>query len=132
MNRMCPVCGHNVADNSNYCPNCGHDMSMPPKYGQNMATDPVQVDNNNPFDAAGPEGKSRGIAALLAFFLGGLGVHYFYCGKTGGGLICLLLTILTCGLWTIITTIQFVYLLCISNAEFERKWILSTNTFPVF
>ena len=34
-------------------------------------------------------GKSRIAAALLAFFLGGFGVHKFYLGKTKAGLIML-------------------------------------------
>lgn len=29
----------------------------------------------------GPSGKSRGVAALLAIFLGSLGIQYFYLGK---------------------------------------------------
>lgn len=31
--------------------------------------------------------KSRGVAAVLCFFLGGLGIHRFYVGKIGTGLL---------------------------------------------
>lgn len=34
--------------------------------------------------------KSRFVAALLAFFLGGIGIHKFYLGQTGWGIIYLL------------------------------------------
>ncbi len=50
------------------------------------------------------EPKSRLVAALLAIFLGTLGIHNFYLGKNGLGLTQLLLAtvggILTCGLLT--------------------------------
>lgn len=39
----------------------------------------------------GVSGKSRTAAALLAFFLGTLGIHRFYIGKIGTGLTLLLL-----------------------------------------
>lgn len=37
--------------------------------------------------------KSRLVTFLLAFFLGGFGVHRFYVGKTGSGIAMLLLTL---------------------------------------
>lgn len=39
--------------------------------------------------------KSKGAAAVLCFFLGFLGIHRFYVGKVGTGIVLLLLTILT-------------------------------------
>ena len=44
--------------------------------------------------AAPLERKSRVVAALLAFFLGALGVHKFYLGRTGAGATMLLVTLL--------------------------------------
>lgn len=41
--------------------------------------------------------KSRLAAGLLAIFLGGLGVHNFYLGRTGIGVVQLLLTVLSLG-----------------------------------
>ncbi len=45
--------------------------------------------------AAAP--KQKLVAFLLAFFLGGFGVHNFYLGKTGMGVAQLILTITVVG-----------------------------------
>ncbi len=37
--------------------------------------------------------KSTGVAYLLWFFLGGIGVHRFYLGKTGSGLLLMAITL---------------------------------------
>ena len=44
--------------------------------------------------------KSVGVAYVLWFFLGLLGIHHFYLGKTGRGLLWLFTgALLTVGLW---------------------------------
>jgi TM2 domain-containing membrane protein YozV len=43
--------------------------------------------------------KSRAIALLLSGLIGGLGVHRFYVGKNGTGLIMLFLTLTIIGVW---------------------------------
>ena len=73
--------------------------------------------------------KNKIVAALLALFLGGLGIHKFYLGKTTAGIIMLL-----CGTigWflvlpgvvnTIIAFIEFIIYLVISDEDFERKYV---------
>jgi TM2 domain-containing membrane protein YozV len=46
--------------------------------------------------------KSRTVAAILGFFLGGLGVDRFYLGNIGMGIAKLLLGWLTFGIWPLI------------------------------
>lgn len=45
--------------------------------------------------------KSRLVTTLLAFFLGGLGVHRFYLGKIGTGIL-MIVTLGGLGIWTLI------------------------------
>jgi len=52
--------------------------------------------------------KSRLAAALLAFFLGGLGIHRFYVGKVGTGILYLF----TGGLFGIGALVDFIMALC--------------------
>lgn len=127
--KYCNNCRSIHNDSENFCPVCGQPLvaavqTPPPHYGY--------YSNNNAFDSAGPEGKSRGVAALLAILLGYLGIHYFYLGKVSGGLICILLSAVTCGTWQIITLIQGVMMFCMTNEEFERKFVQSPSTFPLF
>jgi TM2 domain-containing membrane protein YozV len=51
--------------------------------------------------------KSRLVAMLLCFFLGALGVHRFYVGKIGTGLL-MLFTLGGFGLWLLIDLILIV------------------------
>ena len=41
---------------------------------------PSQAWLNNDAFASSPNGKMRGVAALLAIFLGSIGIQYFYLG----------------------------------------------------
>ena len=64
--------------------------------------------------------KNRIVAAILAFFLGGFGVHKFYLGRIGWGVSYLLF------FWTFIPSIvafvEFIIYLCTSDEDFARKY----------
>lgn len=62
----CADCGKQVSSEALSCPACG------------------RVVNTS-------GGKSRGVAIVLALFLGGIGVHKFYLGRIGWGFVYLLL-----------------------------------------
>lgn len=81
---------------------------------------------------AQPAPKDKTVAGILALLLGSFGAHYFYCGKVGGGFICLLLSLVTCGLWGIIPFIQGILILTMTQQQFDQKWVYNPSTFPVF
>ncbi|MDE6311290.1 MAG: NINE protein [Muribaculaceae bacterium] len=72
------------------------------------------------------------IAGICAIIVGTLGVQYFILDKPVAGVITILLSIVTCGLWGIVTLIQGIMMLMMTDEEFERKYVYSTSTFPIF
>ena len=96
-----------------------------------------QMNNNyqQPTDTVftpGPSGRSRGVAALLAIFLGGLGIQYFYLGKNTAGIIAIILSLVTCGIFEILWLIQGILMFTMSQEDFERKYVYNQATFPLF
>ena len=72
------------------------------------------------------------LCGILAIFLGGLGIQYFILGKTGGGIVTILLTLITCGCWSILTLVQGILMLTMSNEDFKRKFVDSQSFMPLF
>jgi len=74
--------------------------------------------------------KNKIVAALLAFFLGWLGIHKFYLGKTTAGIIMLLCGTLGWLLFAIppmviglISLIEFVIYLTKSDQQFHQDYV---------
>lgn len=88
---FCRGCGKEIHKDATSCPNCGAPQRT-------------------------ASSKSRMTAALLAFFLGGLGAHKFYLGKVGQGFLYLIFC------WTfipaIVAFIEFFIYLCTSDEDF--------------
>lgn len=94
----CKECGSQISSKAEICPRCGARVA----------------------EAHVSSSKNRISAALLALFLGGLGAHKFYLGKTGMGILYLLF------FWTaipaIIGLIEAIQLFSMSDTEFSMKY----------
>ena len=80
----------------------------------------------------GQTDKDKTAAGVLAILIGTLGIHYFYIGKVNAGIYCLLLSLVTCGLWATITFVQGIIFFTMTNSEFEEKFVRTPKAFPIF
>lgn len=65
--------------------------------------------------------RSYVVAILLSFFLGSLGVHRFYAGKIGTGIL-MLITLGCFGIWTLI---DFIMIIVGKFKDSEGRYITS-------
>ncbi len=103
----CSNCGKELSDQAVSCPNCGHPVrpaSMNPGYDRTKSVSP----------------KSRLATLLLAIFLGYFGVHRFYVGKIGTGI----LMIFTAGGLGIWWAIDFIMIVVGSFTDADGKYVL--------
>lgn len=80
----CSKCGAGIDDEAIVCPKCG----CPTKNYGVPQFQPQQGSQYAAHNDASP--KSRTVALVLAIFLGWIGVHRFYLGKVGTGVLWLL------------------------------------------
>jgi len=93
---FCRGCGKEIHETAPACPHCGATQA-----------------------ASSKGSKNRGVAALLAFLLGGLGVHRFYLGQWWG--IFYLLLWLT-GVPSVVSLIEAIVFLCTSDEKWDGKY----------
>jgi TM2 domain-containing membrane protein YozV len=88
---------------------------MPTAPGPRRAAPPAAVPTND---------RNKYVAAALAFVIGTLGIHRFYLGRTGSGIVMLVLSITVIGLvvsapWALIDMIRY---LVMSDEEFAARY----------
>jgi len=77
-----------------------------------------------------PSEKSKVTAAILAILIGGFGIHYFYLGKTTGGIVFLLLC--CTGIPSLLALIQGIMMLTMTEEQFQQKYVYTESSFPLF
>lgn len=116
MAKFCAHCGTSLDEGTKFCQNCGSNCEAvsakapeAPQMNATMVNNPAPTVSMN---SAAVPGKSRIVAGLLGLFLGSLGVHNFYLGRTGRAVAQLLITVLSCfflsfisGIWGLIESI---------------------------
>ena len=74
-----------------------------------------------PMQATQGRGKEKIVAGILALLLNGLGIHHFYLGSVGAGVV-LLLSNLLCGLGFLVGFVEGILLLVMSDDEFNQRY----------
>lgn len=85
MAKFCSNCGSELNEQQDICLKCG-----------------VRVRKDNPMNTD-PNAKSKLAAGLLGIFLGTFGVHNFYLGYTGKAVGQLLISLLSCGVLSVVS-----------------------------
>jgi TM2 domain-containing membrane protein YozV len=99
----CRDCAALISPTAHTCPQCGGRQMVGGGLGPSTAS-----------------GKNRIVAALLALFVGGLGIHKFYLGRIGWGIVYVLFC------WTfvpmLVSFVEAIVYLCMSDQAFEAKY----------
>jgi len=124
---FCKKCGKEMSDNAKFCTSCGAAVVETVTSEQ-----PITVNSSNagnmqpqvvvyaqPTTGISPTWpvKNKIVAGLLGIFLGGLGIHKFYLGKIGTGIVYIIFC------WTCIPAfigfIEGIVYLCSSDENFQ-------------
>lgn len=70
-----------------------------------------------------PGADKKVLCGILGILFGGLGIHRFILGDTTGGIIRIIITVVTCGFGQIIGIIEGIIYLTKSDEEFVSLYI---------
>lgn len=82
--------------------------------------------------APGGSDSKRIAAGICAIIIGTLGIQYFIIGKPVAGVLTILLSLCTCGLWQLVTIVQGIMMLTMTDEQFRQKYVDTVATLPLF
>ena len=126
---VCPQCGAPIDPGATECKFCGEKLAVQQAAQQVQQPQTVYIQQPQPqvvtqqvymtgINPSWPV-KSKIAAGLLGIFLGGIGVHKFYMGKIGMGILYLLFC--WTGIPAIVGFIEGVIYLCSNDENFQLK-----------
>ena len=122
--RFCPRCGAPASGGAvSYCPACGAQIYA----GQAVCTNCGR--NANPSglgDFGGPGVKNKTTAGILALLLGGIGIHKFYLGSWGWGIVYIVACLT--GIPALVALIEGIVYLTMSEYDFQSKYSPATQS----
>ena len=101
---VCPHCGRSSAARR-YCPRCGSQAA-----GNYCSFCGARIPSSGEPPLGDSSDKNRWIAFFLCLFLGGLGIHRFYTGKVGTGILWALLFVLLPGIGILAVLVDLVFI----------------------
>ena len=121
MTRYCTKCGAINDDMAQFCTNCQSPLTPVSSGYQPMQS--VHPGAMTDWKAMGADKKI--VAGILGILVGGLGVHKFILGYTTEGLIQIAISVITCGVGSIIGLVEGIIYLTKLDEDFVRTYIQS-------
>ena len=119
MTRYCTKCGATNDETAQYCVACQAPLSPVGSGYQPMQS--VNQGQMVDWKALGADKKL--VAGLCGILLGGFGVHKFILGYTTEGIIQIVITLVTCGVGSIVGLVEGIIYLTKSDEDFVRTYI---------
>lgn len=128
----CEKCGFAIKEYDTTCDNCGQVIDKNKYNNQYNSTYSNSESyntytDNSPIQNFNKKQKSKIVAGILGVLVGALGIHRFYLGYIGIGIVQIILTILTGGIASLWGFIEGILILCGTGITTDADGIPLSN-----